>query len=132
MAQLAYRSWGLIAVDAEPLTGVPSSARPPMLTSVAVDGGASLVFELASHGGDVAVRLEATALSAEGRKTDAFEVYTGSGESFSALPGASWEKTMEGMSGVFSCDLSGVASYVKLRSKAGDSLIVTAVQFTTP
>lgn len=132
MAEFAYRSWGLIPVDADPPSQALSSTHPPMMTAVAVDRGASLVFELAPHGGEVAVRLEATALSSEGHPAEAFEVYSGSADSFQAMPGVAWGKAIEGIAGVFTCRLSGVETHLKLRSIADHSLIVTAVHFGTP
>lgn len=132
MAQLAYRSWGLVPADADPSAGVPSATRPPMLTAVAMDRGGSLVFELAPHQGAVELRLETTALSAEGKAADSFEVHTGDGQTYQPLAGAQWDKGTEGMNGIFTCSLSGVGTHLKLRSRATADIIVTGAQFGTP
>lgn len=132
MAVLAYRSWGFIPVDTDPSSQAPLSLRPPMLTAMAIDRGSSLVFELAAHQGDVEVRLETTALSAEGRGPDIAEVYSGSASSYQPCSKHQWEKTVEGINGVFTCRLSGVGSHVKFYSRTAGSLIVTGVRFDTP
>lgn len=132
MAELAYVSWGLMPVDADPLTGSPGQTRPPMMTAVAVDRGGSLVFELAPHRGNVTLRLETTALSAEGREAACFEVYTGTAQNYRSVAPVHWEKTTEGMSGIFNCSLTGVGSHLKLLSSTGDNLIVTGASFGMP
>ena len=132
MAVLAYRSWGFIPIDTDPSSQAPLSYRPPMLTAMAIDGGSSLVFELAAHQGDIEVRLETTALSAEGRGPDIAEVYSGSANGYRPCSEHQWEKTVEGINGVFTCRLSGVGSHVKFHSRSADNLIVTSVRFGTP
>ena len=133
MADVAYRSWALIAVDPDPAARGPSSTHPPMLTAIAVDRGGSLVFLLTPHGGPLKLRLETTALSAEGRDAGIFRPLTGSrGDAYRDLAGVSWTKTVEGIYGVFTCTLEDVDTYLKLHSVTDNNLIVTGIRFTTP
>ena len=47
MQELAYRSWALISVDADPAGTEATVTAAPVIVNVAIESGASLVFELA-------------------------------------------------------------------------------------
>lgn len=131
MKEIGYRSWALIPVDPEPATGEATVSNPPMLTAIAVDRGASLVFCFASPPGDLHLAVEATALSAENRSPNLFRVFTGSaGNAFRELKHSGWKKRAEGIYTTFATQVEGVDTYLKLAFNEEKTLIVNRVTFS--
>lgn len=130
MAEIAYRSWSLIPRDADPARSRPGVPNPPQMTTVALDRGNSLVFDLdASHPQTVRLMMTTTALSAEGRGHEPVQVYAGdSDDAMAALP-ATWERTQDGIHLRFSASLSPVRRKVKLHLASGRTLVVVRVGF---
>ena len=122
MSQVAYKSWGLLPHDPEPPTTGLQISNTPMMTTVAMDEGASLVFELGSAISSLIVDSEVTTLSAESIQEDLFAVFTGDNEdSFHRLEGISWERNAEGLFVVFSARIPRSERYLKLHFE-GSSL----------
>lgn len=129
MEPVAYMQWAVMPVDPDPASGEPTVLRTPMMTTVALDRGASLVFHFAAAPGAVTVAVEVTALTGEGRPTDLLAAYTGTtSTAFAALPTPSWDLSHEGMFAVFRSQLSGVGDWLKLVLTDDRPLIVNKVE----
>ena len=133
MQDIAYSSWALILVDGDPATSEASITVAPVITNVAIDRGASLVFELSESFANLSITLRTTALSAEGRD-DLCRVYVGSGASDlrELVVEGGWEKTIEGLEAVFEGEVAGNGTdrHVKFHFDTGPKLVVTAVAFS--
>ena len=68
MQEVGYKSWGLVPVDSDPVSGMPSSTNPQMISTLALDPGASLVIELGEPLPELHMQLRLTALSTESRQ----------------------------------------------------------------
>ena len=80
MQEIAYRSWALISDDGDPANSEATITVAPVITNVAIDRGASLVFELSESFANLPITLSTTALSAGGRD-DLCRIYAGSSAS---------------------------------------------------
>ena len=130
MLELGYDSWGLISIDANPAAEQAYSARPPMLTTVALDKDSSLVFQLASPSRELQIRVNVTAMSAERCGPNTFRVFTGPVASrFRELRLSEWEKTSDGPYTVFTARVRGADQNLKLVSTEENTVIVSGVQF---
>ena len=130
MAHVVYRSWSLISQDLEPTQQDPTLPQPPMLTTVAVDSGGSLCFELASASGPLSIEITITGLSAEGRGDDFLLVYRGSAGVYTAMA-TTWSRGQEGINAVFATTVSGHGDRVKLHLAGGLAIFVTGISFTS-
>ena len=132
MEEIGYSNWGLIAFDPEPTNMLePYLPNPPMLTTVALDPGACLIFLLRAQPTSLQVIFEVTSVSAEGHSPHLFKVYTGtSGTEFSEIQCQDWSKQVEGMYTTFSTVLEGVQPYVKFLAIAPPPLIVNRITFS--
>ena len=130
MADVVYRSWSLISRDLEPTQQDPTLPQPPMLTTVAVDPGGSLCFELASASEPLSIQISITGLSAEGRGDDFLVVYRGSAGAYAAVD-ATWARGQEGLNTVFTTTVSGLGDHVKLHLAEGQAIFVTAISFSS-
>ena len=133
MQEIGYRSWALIAVDDDPATSEATVTVPPVITNVAIERGASLVFELSESFAKLSITLRTTALSAKGRD-DLCRVFAGSSASDLhelAVEGV-WKKTIDGLVAVFEGEVAGngIDLHVKLHFDTGPKLIVTAATFS--
>jgi hypothetical protein len=132
MPQIGYRQWGLIPADNEPTAGQIYTARPPMMTALAVDKHSSLLFELAKTPAQLQAEIEVTALSGEKCKMPPMHLFTGAdGEQFHSLAAASWHKTQEGIYLVFRVQFDAPERFVKLNYTQNHALIVNKVTFST-
>lgn len=132
MPQIGYRQWGLIPADTEPLAGQPYTARPPMMTALAVDKNSSLLFKLARTPARIQAELEVTALSGEKCKMPPVQVYTGADEEgFHAVQASPWEKSQDGIYLVFKVQFDGAETFVKFNYTQNHALIVNKVTFTS-
>ena len=132
MQEIGYRSWALIAVDGDPAVSEATITVPPVITNVAIERGASLVFELSESFAKLAITLRTTALSAEGRD-DLCRVFVGSSASdLHELAVEGWKKTIDGLVAVFEGEVAGNGTdlHVKLHFDTGPKLIVTGATFS--
>ena len=133
MQDIAYSSWALISVDDDPATSEASITVAPVITNVAIDPGASLVFELSESFANLSITLRTTALSAEGRD-GLCRIFAGSSASNlrELAVERGWEKTIDGLVAVFEGEVAGNGTdrYVKLHFDTGPKLVVTAVAFS--
>ena len=130
MAACRYSRWALISADANPTEIGPTVFNPPMLPTLAVGNGTSLVFDLDVPPARLEVRLVATALAAEGREADCLRVFTGAEpDTYIELQSVQWGKTVEGLHATFTARATGVRRYVKLLFPTGPDLIVTGITF---
>ena len=77
MEAIRIRHWGFIPVDTDPTRGAPLELSPPMFTAVAMERGASIVFEYSVSPGIVDITVEVTALSGGDRGPHLFRLYSG-------------------------------------------------------
>ena len=130
MNSISYKSWGMIPHDDDPHTGVCLKTSPPMMTIIAVDRHASLVFELASAVRGIQVRAEATAMSAEPLEEEVFSVYSGAAaDRLYPVSSLQWEKVNEGMYTVFSTSIPAAGPFLKLHYQQESTLVLNKVQF---
>ena len=78
MRTIAYKSWGLIPYDLDPASEEVQVVNPPMMTMVALDKEASLVFQFAKVPTKILIKIEATTLSAEEVESSFLSIFTGS------------------------------------------------------
>jgi hypothetical protein len=133
MQEIGYRSWGLVPVDSDPSSGMPSSTHPPMISTLALDRGASLVIELAEPLAEVHLRTRLTALSTEGETGSNMRVLSARAEgAFEPLSTVEWEKTFEGMDAVFTVPLRNVGPYLKIHSQGNATFVISTVNLSVP
>ena len=130
MAVCRYCRWALIPADVDPARTGPTAFNPPMLPTLSVGDGTSLVFELATPTERLEIRVVTTALAAEGRHADCLRVFTGSEpDTYVELQSVEWEKAVEGLHATFTGRATGARRYVKLVSPTGPDLILTGIAF---
>ena len=133
MQEVGYRSWGLVPVDSDPSAGMPSSTHPPMISTLALDRGASLVIELAEPLAEVQLRTRLTALSTEGETGSNMRLLSARTEgAFESLPTAEWEKTFEGMDAVFTVPLRDVGPHLKIHSQGNATFVISTLTLSVP
>lgn len=126
MADVFYRSWALIYRDAEPEQQDPTVVQPPMLTTIAVDAGGSLVFALNSPPPRLSIQLRATGASSEGRGAAFLHVYRGAPGAY--LPqSCTWSRSQDGAEALFRTTVEGTGDTLKLHLADGGTCIVIAV-----
>ena len=134
MEEIGYKHWGLIVVD----TGTTSEesyeesyvVNPPMLTTVALDKEASLIFQLLTCPARLTIHVETTAASAENRSAALLKIFTGSSAAqFSEVQHGGWEKNFDGMYAIFTARIDGVQEYIKFLSTEDPALIVNRITF---
>jgi hypothetical protein len=130
MTEIGYQWWAILPLDSDPATGEATIQNPPMLTVIAVDRGASLIFRFASPPGALQVSVETTGLSAEDRGPDLFRTYTGSiAKALRETDRSPWEKSYEGLYATFTSKVEGVQGYLKLVLDEPRTLVVNRVAF---
>ena len=134
MQEIGYRSWGMIPADPDPSSGEATIFNPPMLTTLALDPGASLVFEFDAAPGRLHVSVEVTAITAEGRGSDIFRTFTGPANgSFREASRSGWDKAPQGLYVAFSADVEKVEKYLKLAlTDASSPLVINRITFLQP
>ena len=130
MRTIAYKNWGLIPYDLDPTTEEAQVLNPPMITMVALDKEASLVFQLAKVPTKILIKIEATMLSAEGMDSPFLSIFTGSSSNqLHGLQPDSWEKSLEGLYTQFTTEIRGLELFVKLRFTGKNALVVNQIAF---
>lgn len=130
MSDLPYRKWSLIPRDPEPEQGRPTVINPPMMSTIALDGGASLVFTL--DRAPMSAKLTATALTSDSRRGEFLQVYGGGVQGDFLRAPVTWGRVQDGMHVVFSASLSTAGTCVKLHLPKGPTLVVVKVEFEGP
>jgi hypothetical protein len=131
MSLIAYKSWGLIPVDPEPTEGECNSLNPPMMSNLALDGGASLFFLFGQSHAALQVGIETTALSAEGVTPEIFSFYTGSqSDNFHRLSPTQAEKGYEGEFAVFTLSVSNCDLFFKVHNQSTRMMIINKIAFS--
>jgi hypothetical protein len=132
MPQIGYRQWGLIPADTDPRAGQLYTARPPMMTALAVDRNSSLIFKLAKTPAQLQAEIEVTALSGEKCKLPLLHLFSSAeGEEFHPLQTNPWTKTQDGIHLVFKVQFESPETFVKFQYTQSHSLIVNKVTFST-
>ena len=130
MRTIAYKNWGLIPYDSDPTTEEVQVLNPPMITMVALDKEASLVFQLAKVPTKILIIIEATMLSAEGMDSPFLSIFTGSSSNqLHGLQPDSWEKSLEGLYTQFTTEVHGLEFFLKLRFTGKTALVVNQIAF---
>ena len=133
MPQIGYRQWGLIPADTEPTAGQLYTARPPMMTALAVDQQSSLVFKLGKAVPQLVAEVEVTALSGEKCALPLLQVFTSAdGERFRPLETTPWTKQQEGLYLIFSTQFDQPEPFVKFQYTQPHPLIVNKITFSAP
>jgi hypothetical protein len=130
MQEVGYKSWGLIPVDSDPSSTMPTSDHPPMISTFALDRGASLVIELAEPLEEVHLRMRVTALSTESESGSNLKLLSGRSEVLEPLIAEEWEKSFESMDAVFTIRLQTIGPYLKIHSQAKGTLIIITVNLS--
>lgn len=128
MADVAYTSWSLIPRDLEPASQEPSIKQPPMMTSIAVDPGGSLVFELRDPPTVLVIRAQVTAMTSEGRGGDFIQVLRGSEGAYQPVE-AVWTQGQDGPSAILSTLVGGSGDRLKIHLPSGNSVVFTGIEF---
>lgn len=132
MPQIGYRQWGLIPADADPTVSQVYTARPPMMTALAVDRNSSLIFKLARTPPQIQAEIEVTALSGEKCKLPPLQVFSSpDGEHFHPVQVTPWTKSQDGLFLVFRVQIDDPEAYLKFQYTQAHSLIVNKVNFST-
>ena len=130
MRTIAYKSWGLIPYDLDPASEEVQVVNPPMMTMVALDKEASLVFQLAKVPTKILIKIEATTLSAEEVDSSFLSIFTGSSSNqLHELQTDAWEKSLEGLYTQFTTEIRGLELFVKLRFTGKITLVVNQIAF---
>ena len=133
MKELGIKSWGLVPVDSDPASGIPSTTHPPMVATLALDPGASLVLELEAPPTELELQIRLTALSAEGETGEGMKLMSAASEGlFSSLDAVSWDKDFEGMDALFTARILNAGAQIKLHSQASRALIIRTVALGAP
>jgi hypothetical protein len=104
-----------------------------MISTLALDRGASLVIELAEPLAEVHLRTRLTALSTEGETGSNMRVLSARAEgAFEPLSTVEWEKTFEGMDAVFTVPLRNVGPYLKIHSQGNATFVISTVNLSVP
>jgi hypothetical protein len=132
MPQIGYRQWGLIPADTDPLVGQAYTARPPMMTALAVDKNSSLIFKLAKTPAHIQAEVEVTALSGEKCALPLLHVFSSpDGERFHPVQSTPWTRSQDGLFLVFRAQIDDPEAYLKFQYTQNHSLIVNKVTFST-
>jgi hypothetical protein len=132
MPQIGYRQWGLIPADTDPRAAHIYTARPPMMTALAVDRNSSLIFKLAKTPAQLQAEIEVTALSGEKCKLPLLNLFTSAdGETFHPLQANPWTRTQDGINLVFKVQFDSPETYLKFQYTQAHSLIVNKITFST-
>ena len=130
MRTIPYKSWGLIPQDSALTTEEVQVINPPMMTMVALDKEASLVFQLVQVATKLLLKIEATTLSAEGMDSPCLSIFTGSASSqLHELHADAWEKSIEGLYTQFSTEIHGLELFVKLHFTGKVALVINKITF---
>ena len=130
MDEINYLNWGFIPRDTEPTFVESYTPAPPMMTTLAIDKNASLIFQLRSYPPNLHLSIETTAVSAEGRSANLFKVLTSpSGTQFKEVPYQGWDKIADGFYVTFSAQIGNAQEYVKLLALEDPALIVNRIAF---
>jgi len=130
MSRIHYTGWAIIPANDDPLTQRPYSMNPPMMVTIALDPGASLVAQLKEPPEELTAKVTATGMSAEGQPEAAFRFYAASETGdFRLLDVGAWEVSFVGSDAVFSARISGAAEFLKLIPQGARPLIVNTIDF---
>lgn len=132
MAAIGYESWAYLPVDPDPTQGEPASFYPPMITTMAIDHQASLVFKFATSIAAVEITVETTALSVEQRENAFFYILTGPKvNQFTQVNHPDWELHFDGIYGIFTTTIDRTDLYLKLYYNQPQGVIISKVGFST-
>ena len=130
MRTIAYKNWGLIPYDSDPTTEEAQVLNPPMITMVALDKEASLVFQLAKVPTKILIKIEVTTLSSEGMDSPFLSLFTGSANNqLRGVQPNPWEKSLEGLYTQFTTEVHGLEFFLKLRFTGKTALVVNQIAF---
>jgi hypothetical protein len=133
MTPIGYQWWALLPTDPEPATGEAALQNPPMLTVLALDPHASLVFHFTRQPGPLQVAVEVTSLSAENHGGQVLGAYTGNDPArLGHAQRSDWQLHQDGLYTVLAATVSDVGNYLKLRLEEPGTLIVNRIDFTRP
>ena len=128
MSDIAYIQWGLIHLEEDVTTSKPTTMHPPMLSNLALDMGASILFQFKTKPGDMQVGIATTAVSAP-ITNPPFTLYTGNQTDVFQEVKATWHSQYDGPSTIFSSEINILGSFLKIHNEHPKSIVVTNVAF---
>lgn len=132
MSEIGYKAWGFIPIDDAPTTNPPSVYHPPMLVNLALDSGASLVFQLREAVSSLHVQINTTAVSADTDPNQAFKLLNGpTADHLTLADNSSWEMQYDGPIAQYSTELKNSQLFLKLHYSGGLGIVVTSAHFST-
>ena len=134
MPQINYNAWAFLSLDSEPTSGEPTSFNPPVITNMAIDYQASLIFQFSALANSLIISIETTTLSAETHQEDSlFSILTGpSPNHYQRCTTPGWDRRPTDSHTVFSTQIERSDTYLKLNYNKRDSLIISKVEFSSP
>lgn len=134
MSEIGYKSWGLIAVDDELTTTLPTTFNPPMLVNLALDRGASLVLELATAPPPLLhLAIETTAISAGSDPAVSFCILTGlAADALNRCADSPWEIHYDSYYAQIQTTIVNPAPFIKLHYIGALGSVITRINFSTP
>ncbi|MFT5088685.1 MAG: hypothetical protein ACI8PG_003050 [Planctomycetota bacterium] len=131
MDEIGYKAWGLIPVDGQLSTTGPSILNPPMLVNLALDGGASLVFELAVAATTLHIRIKTTAISAAPNPNQSYQLYTGpTTEQWQLGQIDPWSVDYDGPTAQFNTKITAPGPFLKLHYSGPLGIVITSAHFS--
>ena len=133
MAEIGYENWAFLPVDEAPTSGEPTSFNPPMISTMAIDYQASIIFKFSQATSPLNIEIESTALTAEQGDNSFFQILTGSKpDQYNQVDQSDWELHYDGLHGVFTTQIKRSELYLKLYYSQRQSIIISKVGFSTP
>ena len=134
MSQINYNSWAFLILDSEPTSGEPTSFNPPVITNMALDHQASLIFQFSAPANSLIISIETTTLSAETHQEDSlFSILTGSVPNhYQLCETHGWDRSPTNSHTIFSTQIESSDTYLKLNYNQRANLIISKVEFSSP
>ncbi len=134
MPQINYNAWAFLTLDSEPTSGEPTSFNPPVITNMALDHQASLIFQFSAPTNSLNISIESTTLSAEVHQgVSLFSILTGPRpDHYQLCETHSWDRSPTDNHTVFSTQIERSDTYLKLNYNQRDNLIISKVEFSSP
>jgi len=133
MSEIGYKAWGLIPMDDAQTSTAPTVFNPPMLVNLALDGGTSLVFQMASAPSPLHILINTTAVSADPNPNQSYQLYSGStAEHWQLGQIETWSVDYDGATAQFSTILKTPSPFLKLHYCGELGIVITSARFSTP
>ena len=131
MSMITYSGWAILPATNDPLVDRAHAMNPPMMVTIALDPGSSLVVELNSPPTSFRTMVTTTFLSGEGQPEQLFRVFGASGGGdFSPLETSPWDMTAIELEAEFCSTITaGGANTIKFVPQGATPLVVNTIRF---